>query len=115
MAPKKAAPAAEAPAGATVDEQRAAAESFRLKAAALASGVVTEKPLLATAALPPGKVLVRSNGKDIIKKSSSRKSRYLLIFNCLLAPTAGGRLVRSCREMLAHTHPKLHSFFRADR
>ena len=37
---------------------------------------------------------IKADGKDIIKKSSARKNRYLLVFNCLLAPAAAGRMVR---------------------
>ncbi|KAJ9510496.1 hypothetical protein QJQ45_015965 [Haematococcus lacustris] len=50
-----------------------------------------EAPMSATS-FPPSRALVRCNGQDIIKKSSIRKNRYLLVLNCLLAPTAGGRL-----------------------
>jgi len=35
---------------------------------------------------------LKSGGKDIVKRSSARRSRYLLVFNCLLAPAAAGRL-----------------------
>jgi len=37
----------------------------------------------------------RAGGKDIVKKSSSRKGRYLLAFNFQLAPAAAGKLVRA--------------------
>ncbi|GIL51311.1 hypothetical protein Vafri_7332 [Volvox africanus] len=36
--------------------------------------------------------LVKANGKDIIKKSSTRKNRYLVIVNALLAPATAGRM-----------------------
>ena len=38
--------------------------------------------------------MLRSDGKDIVKKSSTRKGRYLLVFNFQLAPAAAGKLVR---------------------
>jgi hypothetical protein len=37
-------------------------------------------------------VLVKADGKDIVKRSSARKTRYLMVFNCQLAPAAAGRL-----------------------
>ena len=45
--------------------------------------------------LPPA-VMLRSDGKDIVKKSSSRRGRYLLVFNFQLAPAAAGKLVSAC-------------------
>lgn len=36
--------------------------------------------------------LAKADGKDIVKRSSARRSRYLLVFNCQLAPAAAGRL-----------------------
>ena len=38
--------------------------------------------------------MLRCDGKDIVKKSSTRKGRYLLVFNFQLAPAAAGKLVR---------------------
>lgn len=39
-------------------------------------------------------VMARACGKDIVKKPSTRKGRYLLAFNFQLAPAAAGKLVR---------------------
>ena len=36
--------------------------------------------------------MIKANGKDITKRSSTRRNRYLLVFNCQLAPAAAGRL-----------------------
>lgn len=36
--------------------------------------------------------IVKCDGKDIVKRSSTRKSRYLLVFNCHITPAAAGRL-----------------------
>ena len=36
--------------------------------------------------------LSKCNGYDIIKKSSTRKNRYLVVINAQLAPAAAGRL-----------------------
>jgi hypothetical protein len=41
-----------------------------------------------------GAVMLRADGKDITKKASHRKGRYLLVFNFQLAPAAAGKLVR---------------------
>ena len=37
-------------------------------------------------------VMLKADGKDITKRSSARRNRYLLVFNCQLAPAAAGRL-----------------------
>lgn len=36
--------------------------------------------------------MLKADGKDITKRSSARRNRYLLVFNCQLAPAAAGRL-----------------------
>ena len=38
--------------------------------------------------------MLRADGKDIVKRSTTRKNRYLLVFNMRLAPAAAGKLVR---------------------
>jgi hypothetical protein len=43
--------------------------------------------------LPACVVLSRCNGCDIIKKSTVRKGRYMVVFNFQLAPAAAGKLV----------------------
>ncbi|MEW5300724.1 MAG: hypothetical protein WDW36_003634 [Sanguina aurantia] len=95
MAPKtisvskrKAAQANQTPAQAS-----AQAESKRLKDVAYASGILAMDLASGGAAeLPISKALVKANGKDITRKSSSRKNRYLMIINLQLAPAAAGRL-----------------------
>ena len=37
-------------------------------------------------------VLAKCNGQDILKKSSTRKNRYLVVINAQLAPATAGRL-----------------------
>lgn len=44
--------------------------------------------------------MLRADGKDISKKASTRKGRYLMVFNFQLAPAAAGKLVR--RVAFAH-------------
>lgn len=39
--------------------------------------------------------LLKSAGQDVVKKSSTRKNRYLMVFNCQIAPIPGAKLVRS--------------------
>ena len=41
--------------------------------------------------------MLRADGRDIVKRSSTRKNRYLLVFNMRLAPAAAGKLVREAR------------------
>ena len=36
--------------------------------------------------------MAKADGKDIVKRSSARRNRHLLVFNCQLAPAAAGRL-----------------------
>jgi len=98
MAPKKrgggAAAAAEAEAP-TAADAAAAGECDRLRRAALAAGLLSTTTLAAADSLEPSAALLRCSGRDIVKKSSNRKNRYLLVFNCLIAPAAAGRLVRA--------------------
>jgi hypothetical protein len=49
--------------------------------------------LLKDAHAPASVALVKCNGQDIIKKSTARKNRYLILVNCLLAPAAAGKMV----------------------
>ncbi|KAL6760361.1 hypothetical protein V8C86DRAFT_1109906 [Haematococcus lacustris] len=67
-------------------------EGTRLRTRAVALGMLAKEAPMSATSFPPSRALVRCNGQDIIKKSSIRKNRYLLVLNCLLAPTAGGRL-----------------------
>lgn len=43
-------------------------------------------------------MLQRANGKDIVKKTSIRKNRYMLLFNVSITPKAGGKLVRPAAQ-----------------
>ena len=63
----------------------------------LAAAGMGRCPLTPPVASPPACVLraamARANGKDIVKRSSTRKGRYLLVFNFQLAAAAAGKLV----------------------
>lgn len=52
-------------------------------------------------------VLVKADGCDIVKKSSNRKNRYLLIFCAQIAPKAGGVLV--CHPLMTLPTGSLHT------
>ena len=57
--------------------------------------VVSQTPARVVDARVPGPLIRRADGLDIVKKSSSRKGRYLLLFSCQLSLVPGGELV-SC-------------------
>ncbi|KAI7835747.1 hypothetical protein COHA_010352 [Chlorella ohadii] len=86
------APKAQAAASAAAAEDPSLVEHQRLQEAAFDMGVLSHTRRLCTQPLPPTKVMQRAGGKDIVKKSSSRKGRYLLAFNFQLAPAAAGKL-----------------------
>ncbi|KAI3423995.1 hypothetical protein D9Q98_009828 [Chlorella vulgaris] len=89
MAPKAAAKAAKAAQDAAEPD---AVESRRLQDAAFDAGVLSRTRRLSSTILPPTKLMLRADGKDITKKASHRKGRYLLVFNFQLAPAAAGKL-----------------------
>ncbi|KAL4855763.1 DNA-binding protein RHL1 [Chlorella vulgaris] len=89
MAPKAAAKAAKAAQDAAEPD---AIESRRLQDAAFDAGVLSRTRRLSSTVLPPTKLMLRADGKDITKKASHRKGRYLLVFNFQLAPAAAGKL-----------------------
>ncbi|GLI61961.1 hypothetical protein VaNZ11_004524, partial [Volvox africanus] len=76
----------------TAEQQAQQKECDRLKEQALDTGVLTDEVGRVTIQLPLSKALVRANGKDIVKKSSTRKNRYLVVVNALLAPATAGRM-----------------------
>ncbi|KXZ49328.1 hypothetical protein GPECTOR_22g922 [Gonium pectorale] len=77
---------------ATAAQEAQQKESERLKELALDSGILSDEVGRVTSQLPLSKALVKANGKDITKKSSTRRNRYLVVVNALLAPAAAGRL-----------------------
>lgn len=63
--------------------------SRKIIESAFDKGILSRTRRLSAKTLPPSKVMIKAGGKDIVKKSTNRKGRYLLIFNCQLAPAAG--------------------------
>ncbi|BDA48133.1 probable DNA-binding protein RHL1 at N-terminal half [Coccomyxa sp. Obi] len=67
------------------------AESKRLQDIAY-EGMISKTRRMCTNELMPSKVLTKADGKDITKKSSARKGRYLLNINAKIAALAAGRM-----------------------
>ncbi|KAF6257402.1 hypothetical protein COO60DRAFT_1235754 [Scenedesmus sp. NREL 46B-D3] len=86
MAPKK----GQADKDLTGEELQAQQQHTKLLKQAVAKGVISEQAVQSNERLPLCKALVRSDGKDIVKKSTIRKNRYLMLFNCKIAPAAAG-------------------------
>ncbi|KAL3158074.1 hypothetical protein ABBQ32_011680 [Trebouxia sp. C0010 RCD-2024] len=93
MAPKKNKDTLIDPAAGLTEEQQAALQiSQRLQAAAKSHGVLTGARRVTSQELPTPKLLLKADGKDLVKKSSQRKGRYLLNICAQIAPAAAGRL-----------------------
>lgn len=67
-------------------------ERTRLKNLAIRRKIVAENPARGFAPLGPSKQVIKHHGKDILRKSSQRKNRFLFSFPGLLAPKGGGRI-----------------------
>lgn len=67
-------------------------ERARLKNLAIRRKIVAENPARGFAPLGPSKQVIKHHGKDILRKSSQRKNRFLFSFPGLLAPKGGGRI-----------------------
>ncbi|CAD7697006.1 unnamed protein product [Ostreobium quekettii] len=76
----------------TAEQEAERKRSARLKTSARRIGVVSDSVRMCAKPLPPSKMLLKSGSKDIVKKGSARKNRYMVVFNGLLAPMAGGKL-----------------------
>jgi hypothetical protein len=66
--------------------------SRKIIESAFDKGILSRTRRLSASTLPPSKVMIKAGGKDIVKKSTNRKGRYILVFNCQLAPAAAGKL-----------------------
>eukprot|EP00877_Chromochloris_zofingiensis_P004177 jgi/Chrzof1/13760/Cz08g11060.t1 len=110
MAPKKHESGAD---GLTPEQLRAQADNARLLQRALDNGVVGERAVHTANQLPVCRALLKADGKDIVKKSSNRKNRYLMVFNCLLAPASAGKL--GTLAQLDSKNPVLYMEFPAGR
>jgi len=69
-----------------------ALERKRLKSLAISNNILSETPASSSVHLNPSSVVVKHHGKDIIKKSQRKSSRYLFSFPGLIAPLAGGKI-----------------------
>ncbi|KAK1562416.1 hypothetical protein Q3G72_011516 [Acer saccharum] len=67
-------------------------ERTRLKNLAIKKRIVSETPAKAFTPLGPTKQVVKHHGKDILRKSSQRKNRFLFSFPGLLGPIGGGKI-----------------------
>ncbi|KAL0055087.1 hypothetical protein WJX82_006875 [Trebouxia sp. C0006] len=92
MAPKKNKAALNDTTLASEEQQAALALSQRLQAVAKTQRVVAGARRVISKELPTPKLLLKADGKDLIKKSSQRKGRYLLNICAQIAPAAAGKL-----------------------
>ncbi|XP_020213759.1 DNA-binding protein RHL1 isoform X2 [Cajanus cajan] len=67
-------------------------ERKRLKSLAISHNILSEIPARSSVHLNPSSVVAKHHGKDIIKKSQRKSSRYLFSFSGLIAPIAGGKI-----------------------
>ncbi|XLS58562.1 hypothetical protein HN51_008317 [Arachis hypogaea] len=71
-----------------------AIERKRLKALAFSTGILSDVPDgdAGSVHLKPSSTVAKHHGKDIIKKSQRKSTRFLFSFPGLLAPIAGGKI-----------------------
>ncbi|XP_058779406.1 DNA-binding protein RHL1 isoform X2 [Vicia villosa] len=67
-------------------------ERKRLKSLAFSNNILSESQARSSIHLNPSSILAKHHGKDIIKKSQRKSSRYLFSFPGLFAPIAGGKI-----------------------
>ncbi|XP_027358828.1 DNA-binding protein RHL1 isoform X2 [Abrus precatorius] len=67
-------------------------ERKRLKALAFSNNVLSETQARSSIHLNPSSIVAKHHGKDIIKKSQRKSSRYLFSFPSLIAPIGGGKI-----------------------
>mmetsp|Transcript_51247 Transcript_51247/g.163854 ORF Transcript_51247/g.163854 Transcript_51247/m.163854 type:complete len:453 (+) Transcript_51247:80-1438(+) len=68
------------------------AEGKRIKELALKKGVISRARRVCNDIAAPSKALVNAHGKDIVKRNSTRKGRFMVLFPGKLAPAAAGNL-----------------------
>mmetsp|Transcript_28066 Transcript_28066/g.53114 ORF Transcript_28066/g.53114 Transcript_28066/m.53114 type:complete len:422 (-) Transcript_28066:189-1454(-) len=76
----------------SIEAQQAQHTSARLLDKALNSGIITRGRPQVESVLQPSKVIVACNDKDIVKRGTARKNRYLFALPAVLAPAAAGTL-----------------------
>ncbi|KAL2334370.1 hypothetical protein Fmac_015583 [Flemingia macrophylla] len=67
-------------------------ERKRLKSLALSNNILSETLARSSVHLNPSSVVAKHHGRDIIKKSQRKSSRFLFSFPGLVAPIAGGKI-----------------------
>jgi len=67
-------------------------ERKRLKSLAFSNNVLSETKTRSSIHLNPSSIVAKHHGKDIIKKSQRKSSRYLFSFPGLFAPIGGGKI-----------------------
>lgn len=67
-------------------------ERTRLKNLAIRKNIIAENPAKGFTPLSPTKQVIKHHGKDILRKSSQRKNRFLFSFPGLLAPIGAGKI-----------------------
>ncbi|DBA76125.1 TPA: hypothetical protein ACH3X1_009867 [Trebouxia sp. C0004] len=100
MAPKKNKAILNDTAGVSEEQQAASALSQRLQAVAKTQGVVAASRRVVFKELPTPKLLLKADGKDLIKKSSQRKGRYACQFARAPWHTSTACLSRNCFRYL---------------
>eukprot|EP00240_Pyramimonas_obovata_P016300 CAMPEP_0118944338 /NCGR_PEP_ID=MMETSP1169-20130426/40106_1 /TAXON_ID=36882 /ORGANISM="Pyramimonas obovata, Strain CCMP722" /LENGTH=270 /DNA_ID=CAMNT_0006889799 /DNA_START=138 /DNA_END=947 /DNA_ORIENTATION=- len=76
----------------TREEQQSANDYQRLVDRALKQGMLSKSRPDVTTQLQPTKVITTCNNKDIVKKGSSRKNRYLFAMPAVISPVAAGTM-----------------------
>lgn len=64
----------------------------RLKSLAFSNNILSETQATTSIQLNPSSIVAKHHGKDIIKKSQRKSSRYLFSFPGLFAPISGGKI-----------------------
>lgn len=67
-------------------------ERKKLKSLAFSNNILSETHASSSVLLKPSSVVAKHYGKDIIKKSQRKSSRYLFSFPGLIAPLAGDKI-----------------------
>ncbi|XP_061348020.1 DNA-binding protein RHL1 [Gastrolobium bilobum] len=74
-------------------------ERKRLKALAFSNNMLSETPARSSIHLNPSSTVIKHHGKDIIKKSQRKSTRYLFSFPALIAPIAGGGKIGDLKDL----------------
>ncbi|DBA84268.1 TPA: hypothetical protein ACH3X2_006326 [Trebouxia sp. C0005] len=106
MAPKKTKTTLNDTAVASEEQQAALALSQRLQTVAKTQGLLAGARRVISTELPTPKLLLKADGKDLIKKISLRKGRYLLNICAQIAPATAGKLLGRLKFLGTIVFPK---------